>query len=168
MGSENRKLNRFSPLVLKAHTRLFLPTLVLFHNSLPGQRTKTGIPRGTGWKRFARRRRIFFLVFPRDGMGIVFRLFSPGWEWDGKVGSRLVNGTGRNRGTGREYSREIGREHSRDIGEYGRETLSGMVGSAPLFSSETSRHSPPTATKLASEDCQWSIRSPSFVVIRAL
>ena len=65
-------------------------------------------------------------------MGKDFRLFSAGWEWDGKVGSHLVDGTGRDytifvggtgrdRGTGREYGREIGRE-------YGRETLAGMVG----------------------------------------
>ena len=34
-------------------------------------------------------------VFPRDGMGKGFRLFTTGWEWDGKVGSHLVDGTGR-------------------------------------------------------------------------
>ena len=74
-------------------------------------------------------------------MGIGSRVFTTGWEWDGKVGSHLVDGTGRDyticlwyetgrdRGTGREYSREIGREHSREIGrEHSRETLSGMVG----------------------------------------
>ena len=75
-------------------------------------------------------------------MGKCFRLLTAGWEWDGKVGSHLVDGTGRDyticwwdgsgrdRGMGREYSRDVGREHSREIGreKYGRETLSGMVG----------------------------------------
>ena len=28
-------------------------------------------------------------------MGKGFRLFAAGWEWDRKVGSRLVDGTGR-------------------------------------------------------------------------
>ena len=28
-------------------------------------------------------------------MGKCFRLFTAGWEWDGNVGSHLVNGTGR-------------------------------------------------------------------------
>ena len=56
----------------------------------------------------------FFWVFPRDGTGKCFRLFTAGWEWDGKVGSHLVDetgrdytifwwdGAGRNRGKGRE------------------------------------------------------------------
>ena len=67
-------------------------------------------------------------VFSRDGMGKGFRLSTTEWEWDGKVGNHLVNGTGlheiswwdgtgRDRGTGREYSREIGREHNREMVE---------------------------------------------------
>ena len=75
-----------------------------------------------------------FGVFPRDGMGKGSRLLTAGWEWDGKVGSHSVDGTGweytiscrdgtgQDHGTGRERSREIGREHSREIGgECGRE-----------------------------------------------
>ena len=89
--------------------------------------------RGTGWERFSRRRRTCFVGLPVGRCGKGFRLFTAGWEWDGNVGSHLVDGTrrdhtisrwdgtGRDRGTSREYSREISRE-------YDRETLSGMVG----------------------------------------
>ena len=46
-------------------------------------------------------------VFPRDGMGKCSRLFTAGWEWDGKVGSHFVEGMEREYtiswdGTGRE------------------------------------------------------------------
>ena len=90
-------------------------------------------------KSFARRSLILFWVFPRDGKGECFRLYTTRWECDGMVVNLLVDGTGqdytifwldaagRNRGTDREYSREIGRENSRDGREYGRETLIGMV-----------------------------------------
>ena len=49
----------------------------------------------TGWERFARRKRKMFRVFPRDSMGKGSRLFTAGWEWDGKVGSHVVDGIGR-------------------------------------------------------------------------
>ena len=45
--------------------------------------------------RFRFRWRNLFWVFSRDGMGKCFRLLTAGWEWDGKVGSHLVDGTGR-------------------------------------------------------------------------
>ena len=51
---------------------------------------------GTGWERFARRRRKKKQrVFPRDGTGKGFGLFTAGRERDGKVGSHLVDRTGR-------------------------------------------------------------------------
>ena len=53
----------------------------------------------TGWERFARRKRKMFRVFPRDSMGKGSRLFTAGWEWDGKVGSHLVDGTGQDGAT---------------------------------------------------------------------
>ena len=76
--------------------------------------------------RFARGRRIFVGVFPWDDMGKASRLLIAGQEWDGKLGSHLVDGTGwectiswrdgtgsRN---GSETGREIGRKHTRENG----------------------------------------------------
>ena len=68
---------------------------------------------GTGWDRLAVAGG-FFPVFPTDGLGKGSPLFTAGWEWDGNVGSHLVDktgwesaiywwdGTGRDEGAGRE------------------------------------------------------------------
>ena len=51
-------------------------------------------PRGTGRYPIYPPQAEIFWVFPRDGTGKGSRLLTAGWEWDGKVGSHLVDGTG--------------------------------------------------------------------------
>ena len=101
------------------------------------------------WERLARRRREKNGAFPRDGMGEGSRLFTTGWELDGKVRSHLVHGVGRDyiisRGwdetgretiPGREYvGNSVGHISWERSGTWsgiivldGRETPSGMVG----------------------------------------
>ena len=55
-------------------------------------------------------------------------------------------------------------------GHFRSEEKSSRNGSGSHVSSDTSRHSPPTALKLGSEDSQlkWSMHSPSLVIIYAL
>ena len=76
--------------------------------SLASKQSSTIFFRGThgavstawcGMRTLSCSKRNLFWVFPRDGMGKCFRLFAAGWEWDGKVGSHLVDGTGQDHTT---------------------------------------------------------------------
>ena len=64
-----------------------------------------GVKKNAGFRRVPEahravryRRRIFWGVFPRDGVGKCSRLLTAGWEWDRKV-RHLIDGMGRD-GTG--------------------------------------------------------------------
>ena len=109
--------------------------------------------RGTGWDGLARRR------WPFRGSS---RLFAAVWEWDGKVGNHLFDGTGwecmisgsdragRDRRTGRKNGRDavVGKSVGSWVGNNGK-TAGGMVGNVWLGSAfclppkQIRRHCPP-------------------------
>ena len=59
-----------------------------------GLRAVTKVLRGAVRERLARRRLIFFGVFPSNGTGKRSRLYTAGWERDGKAVRQKVDGMG--------------------------------------------------------------------------